>query len=85
MHHEEDQVFCLTIQLPEDLYLALRRAAETEGVSAAEIIRRALRAYVPSDRGERALAVVGAFEDRATDVAERHDHYLAEALDERVR
>lgn len=78
-------MFRLTIQLPEDLYLALRRAAEAEGVSAAEIIRRALRAYVPSDRWERALAAVGAFEDQATDVAERHDHYLAEAFHERVR
>ncbi|HXF68181.1 MAG TPA: hypothetical protein VNK89_00095 [Thermoflexus sp.] len=70
-------MFRLTIQLPEDLYLALRRAAE--------IIRRALRAYVPSDRWERALVAVGTFEDQATDVAERHDHYLAEAFHERVR
>lgn len=77
MHHEEDRVVRLTIQLPEDLYMALRRAAE--------IIRRVLRACVPADRWERALAVVGAFEDRATDVAERHDHYLAEAFDERAR
>lgn len=54
-------------------------------MSAAEVIRRALRAYGPSDRWERALAVVGAFEDRATDVAERHDDYLAEAFRGRVR
>ncbi len=78
-------MFRLTILLPEDLYLALRRAAEAEGVSAAEVIRRALRAYGPSDRWERALAVAGAFEDRATDVAERHDDYLAEAFRGRVR
>ncbi len=70
----------LTIQMPEDLYAALRRAAEAEGVSAAEIIRRALRAYVPTDRWERAMRVVGRFADDATDVAERHDDYLAEAL-----
>ncbi len=70
----------LTIQMPDDLYAALRRAAAAEGVSAAEIIRRALRAYVPADRWEQAMRVVGKFADDATDVSERHDAYLAEAL-----
>lgn len=70
----------LTIQLPEALYRKLRQAAEAERVSAAEVVRRALAAYIPSDRWERALAVVGAFADEASDVAERHDDYLAEGL-----
>jgi|FaiFalDrversion3_1042247.scaffolds.fasta_scaffold27289_2 predicted transcriptional regulator len=70
----------LTIQLPDDLYRKVRQAAAAERVSAAEVIRRAIAAYVPSDRWERAMAVVGAFADEAPDVAERHDDYLAEAL-----
>ncbi len=70
----------LTIQLPDELYRKVRQVAETQRISAAEVIRRAVTAYTPSDRWERAMAVVGAFTDEAPDVAERHDDYLAEAF-----
>jgi len=73
----------LMVQLPEDLYEALRARAAAEGVSAAEVIRRALRAYVPADLWGRALRAVGCAEDPAPDVAERHDAYLEEVYGDR--
>ena len=69
----------LMVQLPEDLYEDLRARAAAEGVSAAEVIRRALRAYMPADLWARALQAVGVAEDSAPDVAEQHDSYLDEA------
>jgi hypothetical protein len=61
---------------------ALRRAAAEAGAPMAEIVRRALRAYLqglPEDLPwDRAFRVVGRYAGDASDVAERHDRYLTE-------
>ena len=62
----------------------LRRASARRGVSMAHLIREAVEAYVPDDERaratmiERALAAAGRYRSGASDVAERHDDYLAE-------
>lgn len=65
---------------------ALRRKARRERVSLAELIRRAVDRYlkpepvsppVPREAYEK---LIGFFSDDATDVSERHDHYIGEAL-----
>jgi hypothetical protein len=65
---------------------ALRRMARRERVSLAELIRRAVERYlrpepasppVPREAYER---LIGFFSDDATDVSERHGHYIGEAL-----
>ncbi len=77
----------LQVQLTEEQSDHLRRAAESEGTSQAEIVRRALAAYLrrPIQACEatvhaRALELIGAFSSGLADVAEHHDRYLAEAL-----
>jgi hypothetical protein len=76
------------IQLEERQVKRLKEMAEREGVSVAELIRRAIDqatdASLVADEEEvraRALAVVGKYVDTVSDVAERHDDYLAEAFD----
>jgi CRISPR/Cas system-associated protein Csm6 len=76
----------LQVQLTEDQADRLRKAAEADGASQAEIVRRALEAYLrrPVQAREatvraRALEVIGAFSSGLSDVAEHHDRYLAEA------
>lgn len=72
------------IQLTEAQALALRRAARSQGVSMAEIVRRCVEAGIATqlaDRAgqyERAARLVGAFQDRqqARDVSAKHDKYL---------
>ncbi len=72
------------IQLTEQQAKRVRQIAHEEGVSMAEIIRRWVdRGIQERRRGraelwEKALAVVGRFEDPTgtADVAERHDEYL---------
>jgi len=74
------------IQLTQEQSLRLRRSAVQEGVSLAEMIRRSVDAYlVQLDRREgrpsieATMSRVGAFRSGRSDVARRHDDYLAEA------
>ena len=77
------------IQLTEDQARRVRRLAEEQGVSMAEVIRRCLDQVLESgepDRSalySRAEAVVGQFEDGsgAHDLARKHDDYLATSFE----
>ena len=79
------------IQLTERQARELRRIAAKEGVSMAEIIRRAVDAKIRGGTGEvpweervrRAQAAMGKFRSGLKDVAERHDDYLAEEYGKR--
>ena len=73
------------IQLTAAQAEGLRRLARRRGVSMAQLIRESVdQTLEATDRDvlwERAFAVVGKYVDKdgATDVAERHDEYLADA------
>jgi Arc/MetJ-type ribon-helix-helix transcriptional regulator len=81
------------IQLTEEQAAKLKRLAAERDVSMAELIREAVdRLPDRNDRSERlvrALAAVraGHFHDREgkTDVAVRHDEYLADIYEEDLR
>jgi hypothetical protein len=77
----------MQVQLTETQLEAVRRAADSHGVSQSEVIRRALDAFLarplPTDRSalrERARAAIGAFNEGPSDVSRRHDHYFAESV-----
>lgn len=75
------------IQLEERQAEALRRIAAEQGVSLAELIRRAVDESLLL-RGEgqaryrRALAVVGKGSSGLSDVSRKHDDYFVESLSE---
>jgi hypothetical protein len=83
------------IQLHEDQYRELRRWSQALGISLSEAIRRcvaertAREGRTPSygERVKRVLALAGKYRDREgrTDVAERHDAYLAAAYRRKLR
>lgn len=72
------------VQLPDAQAAALERAARRRGVSRAAVVREALdRLLGPEISDEdaalrRALAAAGSFASGVSDLAERHDEYLAE-------
>jgi hypothetical protein len=70
------------IQLREAQAVALERAARRRGVSKAAVIREALDALLSREGGdaalERALRAAGSGASGVSDLAERHDDYLAE-------
>jgi hypothetical protein len=77
----------LQVQLTGEQADQLRTVAESEGTSQAEIVRRALEAYLRRPIQARAsvvtaqaLELIGAFSSGHSDVAEHHDRYLAEAV-----
>ncbi len=77
------------IQITEKHSQVLRQIALEQGISMAEVIRRALDEVVERrrlpDREElkrRALAAIGSVHSDITDMSERHDDYLAEIYSE---
>ena len=77
------------VQLPEGDLAELRRLAAEEGVSVSELVRRGVKHVLDAKRKpsreelwERAMKVVGKYRSGKSDVAQRHDDYLAEAYGE---
>jgi Ribbon-helix-helix domain len=74
------------IQLTNEQSTALKTLAARNGVSVAELIRRAVESLIQSagtvdeaERRRRAMAVAGRFHSEAANLAEEHDRYLADA------
>ncbi len=75
------------IQLTEEQAILLKNLAAAQGVSMAEIIRRAVDSLhrfphgsLPRERRERAAAAAGKFRSGVTDLAMDHDRYLIESI-----
>lgn len=67
-----------TVYLDSDIALALRRMAEAQGRSQAEIIRHALEAYTSSVKRPR-IPGIGEFDSGHTDTSERAEQILKRA------
>jgi hypothetical protein len=74
------------VYLSAEQHAALRRAAKRNGVSLTEELRRLIDRHLLAKGADSALAreatfaFVGIGQSGASDVAERHDDYLAEAF-----
>ena len=74
------------IQLNEKQAGAIKKIAHAQGVSVAEVIRRAVDGIISAsptagmeERHKRALEIVGKFRSARHDVSRKHDAYLIEA------
>ena len=74
------------IQITEEQAKAIKRIALARHVSVAELIRRAVDIMVksspladPEEKLKRAIDVVGKFRSGKSEIARRHDEYLADA------
>jgi len=74
------------VQLTEDQLKALKKLSAKEGLSLAELIRRAVDDLVRKNEAaalkEKLLGVAGKFRSGLGDLAEQHDRYFAEALEQ---
>ncbi|MGI9037673.1 MAG: ribbon-helix-helix protein, CopG family [Gemmatimonadota bacterium] len=73
------------VQFTKEQIEALRARASREDVSMAEIVRRAVEAWIATEASwaetrQRALDVAGRFRSGRSDVARRHDDHLSEAF-----
>ena len=74
------------VYLTEEQHQALHRAAERSGVSLTEELRRLIDRHLlakgrdPASEREPYFAFVGIGDCGASEVAERHDDYLGEAV-----
>ena len=74
------------IQLTEGQARALKKIAQSQHLSVAELIRRAVDTTIKSssvidteERYKRAMEIVGKFGSGKRDVSKKHDLYLTEA------
>ena len=77
------------VQFTKEQLTELRRLAAEEGVSVSELVRRGVDHLLREKRGpdrkelmRRALEIAGKYDSGKTDIAQRHDDYLAEAYAE---
>ena len=77
------------VQLTEEQAAAVRRIAAEHNISQAEVLRRSVDDFIrrnglagEDEVWERARAAAGFIQGGPSDLAERHDDYLAEALEE---
>ncbi|WP_460171146.1 ribbon-helix-helix domain-containing protein [Thermus sp. FJN-A] len=72
------------VQLTEAQWARLKAKAHAEGVSLAELVRRAVEQFLEregyEEQAQRALLAVGRFASGQGDVSEAHDRYLEEAF-----
>ena len=72
------------VQLTEAHWARLKAKARAEGVSLAELVRRAVERFLEDEgyeeKARRALPALGRFASGQGDVSEAHDRYLEEAF-----
>jgi len=76
------------IQFSDDQVSHLEARAAAAGESVAAVVRAAVDVQRAGDERRRridaALSVAGKYRSGLTDVSERHDDYIAEAIEERL-
>lgn len=84
-------MFRTQIQLTEQQVALLKEKAVLEGISMAELIRRSIDLALPaislspdpSNQLQRAASIAGRFRSGLGDLAENHDKYLVETIDDK--
>lgn len=75
----------LTIDVPEEVLERLRRRSAEEGKTLEAFAAEHLAALVASRPSDPLLGWAGAFQSDVPDAAERHDHYLGQALHQKLQ
>jgi hypothetical protein len=72
--------------MPDELWRAIKARASLDGMSISRAVQEALRVYLSGlrlgttgDASDPWRGIVGLGRGGASDVSERHDHYVAEA------
>jgi len=77
------------IQLTNEQYQSLKRMAQVEGIPMAELVRRGVDKILKSsvaiseeELRQSALEIAGRFHSGKKDLSDKHDDYLAEAIED---
>jgi hypothetical protein len=78
----------ITLEISEETYEAIETQAETKGVEPAQMIVEWLSEVFRQSQiaaEDPLAALIGTLECKATDIAERHDDYIGQALAKELR
>jgi metal-responsive CopG/Arc/MetJ family transcriptional regulator len=71
----------IQIYLDPEVHQHLKERARAEGISLSELVRRMAKDYLRKKASPKDyLAIVGLGQSGKTDIAEKHDEYLAQGL-----
>jgi plasmid stability protein len=71
----------IQIYLNPEVHRHLKERAGAEGISLSELVRRIAKDYLRKEASPKDyLAIVGLGQSGKTDIAEKHDEYLAQGL-----
>jgi metal-responsive CopG/Arc/MetJ family transcriptional regulator len=71
----------IQIYLDPEVHQDLKERAREEGISLSELIRRMAKDYLRKEAAPKDyLAIAGLGQSGKTDIAEKHDEYLAQGL-----
>jgi macrodomain Ter protein organizer (MatP/YcbG family) len=71
----------IQIYLDPEVHQDLKERAREEGISLSELIQRIAKDYLRKEASPKDyLAIVGLGQSGKTDIAEKHDEYLAQGL-----
>jgi hypothetical protein len=70
----------ITIEVPDEVYEPLSRTATREGRRPEEVASDWLRLTAERESDDPLLTLLGSLESDVSDLGERHDHYLSQAL-----
>jgi hypothetical protein len=75
----------LTIDVSDDVFLNLSKLALQQGKPPEDLARELVSKAIQELEEDPLLKWIGAFESNVPDAAERHDHYIGEALFRELR
>ncbi|MFB6291344.1 MAG: CopG family transcriptional regulator [Candidatus Bipolaricaulia bacterium] len=68
------------IYLKPEQHSLLKREAERRGISLSELIRRLIGEHLETNHSGESNSIVGLGESGKSNIAEKHDRYLGEAV-----
>ena len=75
----------INVEVPDDLYATLSSQAERAGKSVEKFVADQLLSSVPPFETDDLLQLAGSLHSDFSDIAERHDDYLGQALREKLK
>lgn len=75
----------ITLRLPEEIYKTLEVEARSKGMELDQLVIEWLTGVVKAAKKDPLDDLIGSIESPLTDIAERHNHYISQAILEEIR
>jgi hypothetical protein len=85
LHFDQTMSHTIKLDLPDEIYELLNRQATEAGKSVEDFAAACLSAAAPTSGQDPLLQLAGVLESDVADVAEQHDRYIGQRIDEHLK